>query len=504
MTHRISTFVTAFALAGLAVFLGILHALAVSPDARALSGAGHGPGYLSRDGWWLGTYRLDDGAQGFCLNAGKPSPTGNGYDYTDAASLGWYTPEQAASLAYISRAWAGTDDRLTAASGQLATWLIAGLGGHTPEELAARAGADAGPVLARAHEMVAEAARLGSTSVRADAVLELAETGPGRIRVELTVVGPSGAELIEPGAHRARVSLDGATFPDGGRDAELPTGTDVEIVATGDGPSVAVSATAALDGLPYGDRLLVAAPHGDAQAVLVAVPATTEARAAAATTGPSPLPFQPVVSTVTSAPEAVPGALIHDRLTVSVDTADGLLPSWGVRSVDDGFEPVEAVVESTLWGPFPGPIAHAAAVPDGAPAVCTVETAVNGTGEYDTPACALPAAGHYVWTERIEPSRLGAGAGGERMRAWQSAFGVAAEITLASEPVGPAPERPADPATVAPAALADTGADLAGWPIALSGGLAGAGVLATGLAWGRRRRNRWRRVDAVSRCSMEV
>ncbi|GAA4143443.1 hypothetical protein [Leifsonia shinshuensis] len=492
MTHRISNFLTAFVLAGLAVFLGVLHAVVAAPEARALSGAGHGPGYLSSDGWWLGTYRLDDGAQGFCLNAGKPSPTGNGYDYADAGELGWYSPEQAASLAYISRMWAGTDDRLTAAAGQIATWLVAGMGGHTPEEVARRAGADAGAVLARAYEMVDEAARLGSTAVRADAVLELAETGPGRVRVELSVVRPAGTELLAPGAHLARVTLDGAMFRDGASAAELPTGTDLEIVPSGEEPSVTVSATAALDALPYGDRLLVAAPHGDAQAVLVAVPAAAEARAAASTTGPSPLPFQPRVSTVTSAPEAVPGALVHDRLTVTVDTADGLLPSWGVRQGDDGLAPVEAVVESTLYGPFDAPIAESPEVPDGAPEVCTVETVVSGTGEYDTPACAIPEAGHYVWGERIDPSRLPAGEGGERIRPWRSAFGVAAEITFASVPVVPAP------ASAAPAVLAATGATGDAWPAALGAGLAGSGLAAVLIGRRLRRRN------TVSRCRMDA
>ncbi len=422
MTHRISTFVTAFALAGLAVFLGILQALVTTPDARALTGAGHGPGYLSRDGWWLGTYRMDDGRQGFCLNAGKPSPTGHGLDYAEAAALGWYTPQQAASLAYISRSWAGTGDQLTAAAGQIATWLVAGLNGHTPEEVAARAGADAPRVLARAHEMVDEAARQGSNTVRADTVVELAEAGPGRVRVELTVVRPAGSELVAPGSHLAGVTLVGATFDDGSTTAELPNGTDVEITPTGTDTSVTVTAHAEFSALPYGDRMLVAVPHDDAQAVLIFAMA------------PSPLPFQPLVATVTSTAVAAPGAAVHDRLTVTVDTGDGLLPSWGVRATDDGFEPVDATVESTLHGPFSDPIVESDAVPEGSPVVCVVETAVNGTGEYETPECTLPAAGHYVWTERIDPAAVEPDAGGERIRPWQSAFGIASEITLVSEP----------------------------------------------------------------------
>jgi hypothetical protein len=471
MTHRISTFVTAFALAGLAVFLGILQSLVIAPEARALTGAGHGPGYLSIDGWWLGTYRMDDGEQGFCLNAGKPSPTGHGLDYTEAAALGWYTPPQAASLAYISRTWAGTGDQLTAAAGQIATWLVAGLNGHTPEELASRAGADAGRVLARAYEMVDEAARLGTNAVQADAVVELAESGPGRVRVELTVTRPSGAELVAPGAHLARVTLEGAAFADGSTTAEIPTGTDVEITPTGLDSSVTVAAHAELSALPYGDRMLVAVPHDDAQAILIAVFSTAEARAETSATGPSPLPFQPLVATVTSVAKAEPGASVHDRLTVSVDTADGLLPSWGVRATDDGFEPVEAVVESTLHGPFDEPIVQSDTVPDGSPVVCVVETTVNGTGEYDTPECTLPATGHYVWTERIDPAKVVPEAGGARIRPWQSAFGIATEITQVSSPAG------VPPAEDAPAQLAETGGRIETAPVAFAGALAALGII---------------------------
>lgn len=293
------------------------------------------------------------------------------------------------------------------------------------------------------------------------------------------------------------MSLDGAAFADGAASADVPTGTDVAIVPSGDAASVTVSAAASLDGLPYGDRLLVAAPHADAQAVLVAVPATAQAQAAASTTGPSPLPFQPIVETVTSAPEAVPGALVHDRLTVSVDTADGLLPSWGVRTGDDGFEPVEAVVESTLYGPFPAPLSESPGVPAGAPVVCTVETTVDGTGEYDTPECALPAAGYYVWAERIDPARLPVDGGAERIRPWRSAFGVATEITVASAPVVPAP---AEPAPMTPAALADTGGSWAAeaWPAAVGLGVAGAAVLTAVLG------RRLRRTNTASRCRMDA
>lgn len=481
MTHRISTIITSLALAGLAVFLGVLQTTA---SASALTGSGHGPGYLSDDGWWLGTYRLDDGAQGFCLQAGRPSPTDHKLDYMDGEKLGWFSAQDAARLAYISRTWAGTNDRLTAAAGQLATWLIAGLGGHTPEQLAARAGSDAGRVLARARAMVEEAGRLGSTGVHANTVLELAETGPGRVRVEVTVDRLTRPEVLAPRAHKATVTLTGATFADGSTTASVPTGEDTEILPTGTAPSVSVAAKATLDKLPYGSGLTVAVPRDDAQALLIAVPAKAAANASASRTGPSPLPFQPRVATVTSDAIAKEGASLTDRLTVTVDEADGLLPSWGVRTADDGtLIPIEAIVESRLLGPFGSPISPAPLAPADAPVVCTVETTISGTGDYETPPCTLPAPGHYVWVDRIDPARTPAAEGGERLRVWQSTFGVASEVTQVEAPVPPVPPV---------AELANTGLDASaavGWLWGGGSALAsGVGLTVAGTLRGRGRR----------------
>ncbi|ODA91207.1 hypothetical protein ATY41_00430 [Leifsonia xyli subsp. xyli] len=469
MTNLIPRIIAALASLCSATLLCVLQVVALAPPAQALTGIGHGPGYLSATGWWLGTYRLDDGAQGFCLNAGKPSPTGHPLDYADGSALGWFTPEQSARLAYLSRSWAGTGDRLTAGAGQIATWLVAGMGGHSAEQFAARAGADADAVLARAHAMAEESASLASTDFRADAIVELAETGPGRVRVELTVDRLSGPETLPPGAHTARVALDGATFLSGGATADIPTGTDIPIVPSGSSASVAIGMSAMLEALPYGDRLTVAVPRDDAQAVLIAVPATASASANASAVGPSPLPFQPIVSTVTSSATAAPGAAIRDRLTIGVAAGAGLLPGWGVWMSEDGFAPITATVESTLHGPFAEPIAPGPSAPEDAPAVCTVETVVTGTGEYETPACELPAAGYYVWTERIDAARTPAAEGGARLLPWQSKFGVASEVTFApAPPIVAAPERPAT--------LAATGGRVATADPAIA-----LGLLATGL-----------------------
>ena len=466
MTHRPFTLITTLCLAGLAVFLGILQSVLGATPARALSADGHGPGYLSSDGFWLGAYHFDDGAVGFCLNPGKRAPVGLEYSYADPAGMGWWTPEQSAVFAYIARSWAGSGDRLTAAAGQLATWMYAGMSEADAQVHAGRAGADTDAVYARALDMVAEATTRGSTGVRAAVVIELAENGPGRVRVELTVDRLSGPDLLGAGAHPVSVTLTGATFDDGTAIATIPSGTDVAIHPTGTEASVASSATATTGNLPYGDRLTVALPTVDAQAVLIAQPSSATAHAEATVTGPSPLPFQPRVETQTSAAVAHPGTPVTDRLAVTVDDGDGLLPTWGVTSSGEGLVPITAVVESTLHGPFADPIAREETVPDGAPTVCTVETTVTGIGEYTTPSCDLPVDGYYVWTERIDPSRTDPSAGGTRLRSWTSAFGIASEITVVQAPgaMGTTPAASLDVVDAHPAPttaqLADTGTDI--------------------------------------------
>ena len=481
MTQRPLSLITAVTLVGLAVFLGVLQSLfAAAPPARALAGVGHGPGYLSADGWWLGAYRFDDGAQGFCLNPGKVAPVGLQYSYADPAGMGWWSPEQSAVFAYIARTWAGSGDRLTAAAGQLATWIYAGMSEPEARSHAARAGADIDAVYARAHQMLEEAQSRGSTGVHATAVVELAATGPGRVRVELTVDRLSGPEPLAPGAHPVSVTLDGATFEDGGTTASIPSGTDVPIMPNGTSASVAVSATATTAELPYGSGATVALPTVDAQAVLIARPSTASAVARADATGPSPLPFQPHVETQTTEPEAHPGAEVADRLAVSVDEGEGLLPTWGVRATDDGFAPVTIVVESTLHGPFAEPIVEAAAPPADGPTVCTVETMVDGAGEYTTPSCALPAEGYYVWTERIDPGRTPEQEGGARVKPWTSRFGVAGEISRVRSAAAPAA------AVGSTRELAATGSDVS-VPVLWSAGTTLAGV---GLVTGTRLRTR--------------
>jgi hypothetical protein len=456
MTHRITTITTALSLGGLLFFLSLVFGV---PGAQALTSSGHGVGYTSNTGWWLGSYSLDDGSRGFCLQAGRPSPVGHPSDYVEGDQLGWFSPAQSAQLAYISRNWAGTDDRGTAAAGQIATWMVAGMNEKTPDFYAARAGADAAAVLARARAMVAESGQEASLGVTAAADVQLSEQGPSAVKVELTVDRLSGPVTPASSTHTGRLDLTGATFEDGSTSATVGNGVDLPIVPTGDEPTVSVSVTAVFSALPYGDRIRVAVSRDDAQALLVAVPASAAAQAGGERRGISPLPFQPTVRTVTSATDAQPGAAITDHLVVEVEKADGLLPHWGLRLPErDGDTPesevapipVEAVVASSLLGPFADEIVSAPTVPADAPVVCTVEILVSGPGEYDTPACTLTARGFYVWVEKIDPARTPADQGGSRMRPWQAAFGVASEVTHVTVPVAPA----------APAALAATGLEL--------------------------------------------
>lgn len=430
MTHRFPPSLALIIMITLALVLSTISAVLPPSSAHALSGSGTGIGYRSTAGWWLGTYRLDDGSQGFCLNVGKPSPTGHDFDYGDGEQLGWFTPEQSAQLAYISRNWAETDDRVTAAAGQLATWYVAGLGDTTLESLASRAGKDAATVLSRAHDMISEAARAATTGIDASATIEIGEGGTGRLRIELTVARLSGSEQLPPGAHQATVRLSGATLSDGSDTGKVETGKDITVVALADKPELAITAHASSEALPYGNHLRVAVPRADSQAVLMAVPASATTETSVYESGPSPLPFQPVISTKTSASTVTPHTPVNDTLDVSVQADPGLLSSWGVHAVEDRIEPMRVAVESTLYGPYSEAITPSATIPDNAPVACSVTTTISDTGSFNTEPCTLVQPGFYVWTERIDPTRLTVAEGRDRLRPWNSSFGQPSEVTV--------------------------------------------------------------------------
>ncbi len=442
MSKRISILVTALAVTGFMLF-----SIAVSSlTAHALSASGTGVGYRSSDGYWLGSYQLDDGTRGFCLEAGKTWPVGRDTELVDGATLGWFAPADAARLAYISRTWAMSDDRATTAGAQLATWIIAGLGTHTQEEIASRAGSDGDAVLARARAMVTEATREATTSVSATAVLELSENGPGRLRIELATESLDGSRTsIDPGRHHASVELTGATFTDGTTSSRVANGTDLEVLPTSSGPTTEVAASVRFEDLPYGDHLLVGRSGDDVQALLISTPASATASTSVSAAGVSSRPVQPIVSTLTSHPTAVPGARISDLMTVDVLTGDGLLPTWGVFDDGTGMSPIVVTVDSSLLGPFSSPVEQSPDIPADAPTVCTVATEVSGPGEYRTPECVIEAPGYYVWVERIDPEKIPADRGGSRIRPWKSDFGIASEVTVVEAP------------TTGTAVLADTG-----------------------------------------------
>ncbi|MGK9146258.1 hypothetical protein KXS11_01335 [Plantibacter flavus] len=438
----------------LAMLLGVVFG-AASP-AAALTATGVGFGHRSAtDGRWLGSWAFDDGTVGFCINLDLPIPPGHSYEHVDGESLGWFTPEDAARLAYLSRNWGASQDADEAAAGQLATWMITGLNGQTPERIAARAGAAAGRVLARANEMLAAADGPGGASRGANASVHLdrGDDGYDLVRTELAVDSiSSGITTLPPGTHAATVTLEGASFEDGEVVKELDNGEAHRIIPSADGAVVSFSASASYGELPYGSGLTIALSQDHVQSVLVARPISAAAEAVADRTRPTPLPFQPVVVTTTSHAMAVPGTEIVDHLSVGIATGTGLASEWGVVGPDGGpYTPIAATVRSQLLGPFGEAPVESPETPIGAPVVCEVVTTIDqGPGDYTTPSCVLPESGYYVWVERIEPSDTAPEDGGGMILPWRSAFGVDSETTLAEEPAKP---------MIAEPRLAETGTD---------------------------------------------
>jgi hypothetical protein len=431
------------ALVGMGLALGL--AATAVPPAQALSAVSHGVGYASgADGRWLGSYRMDDGRLGFCIDVGLAAPPGHEYAPSDDAGR---SPDDRARLAYIARTWAGSADPDTAAAGQLATWSITGLGGHDLAWYAARAGDRAGVVESRAREMLAEAASASgaSRSVTAAASVVLGDDGHGTVRVDLRAdflaTGPAD---VPAGSRTGTVTLEGAVFDGGGASAQVINGIPTAITATGSAATLHVSASAAFGDLPYGDALDVVGDGGASQGMILARPADAHAEARADARAPSPLPFAPRVVTRASRAVAAAGDELSDSLEVSADPAapasdgrPGTSDGWGLLRREGGsLVPVPVTVRSRLLGPFAeqvGPERDQA--PDGAPQVCEVTTRIDhGPGDYTTPACRLPGGGFYTWVESISPDDTAVADGRDRVLPWRSTFGAATESTQVPHP----------------------------------------------------------------------
>ncbi len=479
--------------AGLSLTAGIVLA-AGAPAAEAVIATGQGVGHIwSVDAAsWIGSYRLADGTMVFCLQAGKAAPIGHDYEVVDARGLAWYSDDDAALLAFISRTWAGTTDPTSSAAAQLATWSITGLNGRSPEAYAARANGQAGPVVAQAADILATAKTAGGASRGVAAAVGLsvpdALTGQLTVKADLEVdFLASGPTVLAAGSHSGIVSLVGAVFADGTDAMTLGNAVESPITATGTNPVGEVSASVSFENLPYGSDFLVGQAGPAVQTVLLAGPGSASGSAAVSVTVPSDLPFQPQVVTQTSASTAETGALISDELTLSARVEAGTLDGWGVYpSADDPLAmlPIPVTIESTLLGPFAEPIVLSPDIPEGSPVVCAVEVVADaGPGTYRTEECELPGSGYYVWVERIVPDRTAVGSGGDRILPWQSDFGVSSEITFVAAPL--VPEVPVDPEVpvaedpVEPARLAETGLSESGLALGsiLAGLLIAAGVL---------------------------
>ena len=419
----------------------------LAPAASAVPVTSRAFGYFSPGGggFWLGSWRLADGTLAFCVNTERSTPNGQEFSYADGVALGWYSADDAARLAYLSRTWATTTDPTTAAAGQIATWTITGLGKHTHEELAAKAGAQAGAVLDLARRMLEETER--SASRAAKATLEFSQTDDGTVRVTPVLSVDTLAEgwvQAPVGEHSGTVTLAGAAFADGSASATVRNGESVTVRVSTASAVADVSGSVQFDGLSYGNAITVAVAQGGSQNLLTARAAAARATASASTALPSERPFQPVVSTRTSAAVAGEGTSVFDTVVVDVQESASTLSEWAVYGPAEGpFSPVPVTIRSRLLGPFDEVIVPSAVAPADAPVVCEVTVDVTtGPGEYVTPACTLAGPGHYVWVESISPADTTPAEGRDRIRPWASPFGVTTEITTVNVP--PAPPAPVD------------------------------------------------------------
>jgi hypothetical protein len=152
-----------FLLATAVLALGGLLAAGPALAARAVA---HGQGVMwaGDHASWIGSYRLDDGNTGYCLDVEKPQPAGTEVEYVDGSTTGEYSAADSARLAYISRNFGAPADPLSAASAQLATWTVAGLAGHDQAYFARRANDSAADVVIAANHILSRADEPGGAS----------------------------------------------------------------------------------------------------------------------------------------------------------------------------------------------------------------------------------------------------------------------------------------------------------------------------------------------------
>lgn len=421
------------AIALLALVLALIGVTLPAQGAHAEQATGAGVGFSSASGWWIGSWKLDDGRFALCLEPGKPAPTGHHYDFSEVDALPGQSADDAARLAFLARKYGATSDRVTAAAAQLASWIVTGLSDEDARERSQRAGTEANHVYDRAHEMLREANGPRGASRGASATLATIVHDDGTVEITTTLVVDylAGAEEMPAKDAHGSIHVEGATFADGAVSATVESGAPMTARVTDSAALNRVRIDAAFTDLPYGRGLLVGAPDGDAQLLMAQGSTVATATGVLEKDVPTAKPFQPAVATQTSRTTAAKGDAITDRIRVSTIEGAGLSSEWGRYVTSTGeAAPVPVVVRSSLLGPFAQKPVESASVPAGAPVACTVETHVAAIGEYETPPCTLPETGYYVWVESISPSDTPVDEGQSRIRPWQSRFGVATETTL--------------------------------------------------------------------------
>lgn len=382
---------TARLLWALLMAVGVVAGLAAVPASAGVRGHGR-----AHPATWFGSYATFGGDPwAWCVDAGRAAP--------DPGQAWTPSPVLAPRVSYLLTRYAGdvSDENHAALS-----YLV-----HTSPDLPHD----------RRHPVPATPPSFAGLDVpgRVAALRADAEAFAGPYSVRVTVdVEPGGASgtvraVLVSAAGRpvagwpATVRLQGPArlVPGGGTSAAATTTESGPVWAFETTGSGRVAATVTVRA-PADHVVLHDSGSAGVQRVVTAAPVAEVSGSAA---DEVVRPFAPRVTTRTSATVAPAGARLSDALTVSV--AEGTWPT--ARPL---------TVTSTLWGPFPAPPVEAERPPDGAPSVGTVETVVDGPGEWTTPELVVPEPGYYVWTEEI--------AADEAQTGWRGPFGAADETTV--------------------------------------------------------------------------
>lgn len=427
-------------LLALALAVISLVGLGLTVTAPAVAAAKHaGFPNLTPYGGYLGNYLAPDGTRVYCIDSSLEWPSGATSAPSPVDSLTTTGGAQLSSielqkLNYVLLKYGQTDDPVQAAA--VAAVVNAYTSGWARDLGAGYA--------AGAWYLNGDATVTGAyDAIWSDAEANAAPTATATLLIDAAAgtVSVAASPVVATGT----LTLSGAVRADTGESTfEVAQGEVVAIRGTpaDDRPEYAIAADATFSApTPAAPNLVLYTTPGQQRTIRGGTTGTLTFSASAKTEALL-LDFTPIITTVVDSATVEVGQPLVDRVTLAL--AEGSRP-WRLRA--DG-TPVPVVAEGVLYGPFDEQPAQTDEVPPGAPVAAVDTLTFAGPGELATSGAAVATApGHYTWVWSIDAATqdaVGAASLPEGYR-FSSAFGIAEESHLVTEPPPRLPNTGSEP-----------------------------------------------------------